>query len=162
MGVTQFLDDFRVLHEKARTGELGESEKPAYRAAREQFEKALVAAQGLMLERDVRRSFRVAQALPVELQMHYGNMCIRTLDLSVGGFSVMLPYPVGEEERPSYTLELPGDLVLAGQVRLASQRQVGDKHRVSFAFVDNTERETEKLEMFLIDLALERVGVIAA
>lgn len=158
MGVIQFLDELRALHAKARRGELAESEKPAYRQAREQFERAMVLAQGLTLGRDVRRSFRVATALPVELQMHYGYVVTKSLDLSVGGFSAMMPHPMGADELPSYTMELPQGMVLAGQVRLASQRQVGDKHRVSFAFTDNTEWQTEELEMLLIDAALERVN----
>jgi hypothetical protein len=161
MGMTQFLEEFQVLHTRARQGKLAESEQEPYQRAREQFERALLAAQGLMLERDARRNFRIAQALPVELRMHYGDLRIKTLDLSVGGFSVMLPCPMSEEERPGYTLELPGGQVLAGRARLASQRQVGEKHRVSFAFIDPTEQEMEHLEMLLIDLALERVGVVA-
>lgn len=161
MGVIQFLEEFRAMHAKARLGELAESERQAYRIAREQFERALVAAQGLMLNRDVRRAFRVALSQPVELQMHYGYVVTRSLDLSTGGFSAMMPHPMGPEERPSYTMELPQGLVLTGEVRLASQRQVGDKHRVSFAFMDHTERETEQLEMLLIDLALEKVELSA-
>jgi len=157
MAVTQFLEEFRQMHAKARVGALTESEVQAYRSAREQFEATLVAGQGLMLDRDVRRAFRVALPLPVELQMHYGYVTTRILDLSVGGFSAVMPHPMGPDERPSYTLELPQGVVLAGEVRLASQRQVGEQHRVSFAFIGHTEWETERLGMLLIDLALERV-----
>jgi len=157
MGVIQFLDELRALHVKARRGELAESEKPTYRQAREEFEKAIVVVQGLTLGKDVRRSFRIAVTLPVELQMHYGYVVTQSLDLSVGGFSAMMPHPMGADELPSYTMELPEGKVLAGQVRLASQRPVGDKHRVSFAFTDNTEWQTEELEMLLIDMVLERV-----
>ena len=159
MGATQFLEEFRAMHMRARQGELGEADLQAYRVARDQFERTLVAGQGLLLDRDVRRAFRVALRLPVELQMHYGYVTTRILDLSVGGFSAMMPHPMGPDERPSYTLELPQGVVLAGEARLASQRQVGDKHRVSFAFIGNTEWETERLEMLLIDLALERVEI---
>ena len=48
---------------------------------------------------------------------------------------------------------------LAGRVRVVSQFQRADKHRASFAFLDLTERESEMLEGFLIDFALERVGI---
>jgi hypothetical protein len=46
-------------------------------------------------------------------------------------------------------------------VRVVSQFQRADKHRASFAFMDLTEREMELLEGFLIDFALERVGITA-
>lgn len=160
MGVIQFIDEFRDLHTKARQGRLAELEKTAYFAAREQFARALLNAQGLMLDgAEARRHYRVAHQLPVELQMAYGNVWTNTLDLSAGGFSVMLPHAVDVQERPSALLYLPDNSTLAGRVRVVSQFQRADKHRASFAFLDLTERESELLEGFLIDFALERVGI---
>lgn len=160
MGVIQFIDEFRGLHTKARQGRLEELEKAAYLAAREQFARALLNAQGLMLDgAEARRHYRVAHQLPVELQMAYGNVWTNTLDLSAGGFSVMLPHAVDVKERPSALLYLPDNTTLAGRVRVVSQFQRADKHRASFAFMDLTEREMEMLEGFLIDFALERVGI---
>ncbi|ATB29230.1 PilZ domain-containing protein [Melittangium boletus] len=160
MGVIQFIDEFRELHTKARRGKLEAGERPAYMAAREQFARALLNAQGLMLDgAEARRHYRVAHQLPVELQMAYGNVWTNTLDLSAGGFSVMLPHAVDINERPSALLYLPDGTTLAGLVRVVSQFQRADKHRASFAFLDLTERECELLEGFLIDFALERVGI---
>lgn len=160
MGVIQFIDEFRALHTRARQGKLVESERQAYLAAREQFARALLNAQGLMLDgAEARRHYRVAHQLPVELQMAYGNVWTNTLDISAGGFSVMLPHAVDVKERPSALLYLPDGSTLAGRVRVVSQFQRADKHRASFAFMDLTERENELLEGFLIDFALERVGI---
>jgi hypothetical protein len=160
MGVIQFIDEFRALHTRARQGTLAESERPAYLAAREQFARALLHAQGLMLDgAEARRHYRVAHQLPVELQMAYGNVWTNTLDISAGGFSVMLPHAVDVKERPSALLYLPDGSTLAGRVRVVSQFQRADKHRASFAFLDLTERESEMLEGFLVDFALERVGI---
>jgi uncharacterized protein RhaS with RHS repeats len=159
MSVIHFIDEFRALHARARKGELTEAERPAYLKGREQFARALLHAQGLMLDgAEARRHYRVAHQLPVELQMAYGNVWTHTLDISSGGFSVTLPHPVDTKERPSALLQLPDDTVLAGRVRGVSQFQRADKHRASFAFLDLTEREYEMLEGFLIDFALERVG----
>ena len=117
-------------------------------------------AQGLMLDgAEARRHYRVAHQLPVELQMAYGNVWTNTLDISAGGFSVTLPHAVDVKERPSALLYLPDGSTLAGRVRVVSQFQRADKHRASFAFMDLTERESELLEGFLIDFALERVGI---
>jgi hypothetical protein len=160
MGVIQFIDSFRDLHARSRQGRLTEAERPAYLAAREQFARALLNAQGLMLDgAEARKHYRVAHQLPVELQMAYGNVWTNTLDISAGGFSVMLPHAVDPKERPSALLQLPDGTALAGGVRVVSQFQRADKHRASFAFLDLTERESEMLEGFLIDFALERVGI---
>jgi len=160
MGVIQFIDEFRALHSRARQGKLGESERQDYLAKREQFARALLNAQGLMLDgAEARRHYRVAHQLPVELQMAYGNVWTNTLDISAGGFSVTLPHAVDVKERPSALLYLPDGSTLAGRVRVVSQFQRADKHRASFAFMDLTEREMELLEGFLIDFALERVGI---
>ena len=160
MGVIQFIDEFRDLHTKARQGRLEEVDKSTYFAAREQFARALLNAQGLMLDgAEARRHYRVAHQLPVELQMAYGNVWTNTLDLSAGGFSVMLPHAVDVKEHPSALLYLPDSSTLAGRVRVVSQFQRADKHRASFAFMDLTERESDLLEGFLIDFALERVGI---
>ena len=160
MGVIQFIDEFRALHTRARQGKLGESERQDYLAKREQFARALLNAQGLMLDgAEARRHYRVAHQLPVELQMAYGNVWTNTLDISAGGFSVTLPHAVDVKERPSALLYLPDGSTLAGRVRVVSQFQRADKHRASFSFMDLTEREMELLEGFLIDFALERVGI---
>jgi hypothetical protein len=160
MGVIQFIDEFRALHTRARQGKLGDSERQDYLAKREQFARALLNARGLMLDgAEARRHYRVAHQLPVELQMAYGNVWTNTLDISAGGFSVTLPHAVDVKERPSALLYLPDGSTLAGRVRVVSQFQRADKHRASFAFMDLTERESELLEGFLIDFALERVGI---
>jgi hypothetical protein len=160
MGVIHFIDEFRALHTRARQGQLTDADKPAYMAAREQFAKALLSAQGLMLDgAEARKHYRVAHQLPVELQMAYGNVWTNTLDISAGGFSVTLPHAVDVKERPSALLQLPDGTSLAGRVRVVSQFQRADKHRASFAFLDLTEREGEMLEGFLIDFALDRVGI---
>lgn len=160
MGVIQFIDEFRALHTRARKGQLVDSERQDYLAKREQFARALLNAQGLMLDgAEARRHYRVAHQLPVELQMAYGNVWTNTLDISAGGFSVTLPHAVDVKERPSALLYLPDGSTLAGRVRVVSQFQRADKHRASFSFMDLTEREMELLEGFLIDFALERVGI---
>jgi hypothetical protein len=155
---SQFITEFSALHEKARQGLLDEAERQAYLGAREQFAKALLKAQGLLLEGpEARRHYRVALSLPVELQMNYGNLWTNTLDISYGGFSVIVPYPVAQEERPDVVLQLPDGTPLASRVRVVSQFVRNEKHRASFNFLDLTQRELDMLEVALIDFALEGV-----
>jgi hypothetical protein len=57
-----------------------------------------------------------------------------------------------------YTLKLPGGQEpLVGRARVVSvMRRLGN-HRASFAFVDLSEKDLERLETALFDLALERI-----
>jgi len=76
--------------------------------------RELLNAQGLMLDgAEARRHYRVAHQLAVELQMAYGNVWTNTLDISAGGFSVMLPHAVDTAERPGALLHLPDGSVAA-------------------------------------------------
>jgi hypothetical protein len=160
MSVNQWIAQFRAQHENARKGKLDEADRRAYLAAREQFARALVAAQGLTLPagQSARRSFRVAQGLQVDIHFNAGEVRGMTLDLSCGGFSVMLHHPPNEKEQPGYSLRLPGGAEpLVGRVRyISSTRRMGS-HRVSFTFVDMPEKDAERLETVLFDLALERL-----
>jgi hypothetical protein len=160
MSANLFVEQFRALHARARKGGLLESEKRSYVSAREQFAKALTAAQGLSLPsgQSARRSFRVAQGMQVDLTFSTEQVRSMTLDVSCGGFSVMLHKPPPESETPGFSLRLPGSAApLVGRARLASvQRKIGT-HRVSFAIEGLSEKELERLETILFDLVLERI-----
>lgn len=160
MSANLWVEQFRALHARARKGPLPEEEKRRYAAAREQFARALTAAQGLSLPpgQSARRSFRIAQGLQVDVAFSSGSVRAMTLDVSVGGFSVMMHKPPVESEEPEFTLRLPGNQEpVKGRARMVSvQRKIGT-HRVSFAMLGVAEKDTERLETALFDLALERI-----
>ena len=160
MSANLWVEQFRALHARARKGQLSEEEKRRYLLAKEQFARALTAAQGMSLPpgQSARRSFRLAQGLQVDLNLASGPVRTLTLDVSVGGFSVMVHKPPSESEESSFTLRLPGNLEpLTGRARVvSSQRKIGT-HRVSFAIQGLGEKEVERLELVLFDLALERI-----
>jgi hypothetical protein len=160
MGANLWVEQFRALHARARKGQLPEDEKRHYLAAREQFARALTAAQGMSLPpgQSARRNFRVAQGLQVDLSLPGEQIRSITLDVSVGGFSVMMHKPPPETETHGFSLRLPGNAEpLAGRARVVSvQRKIGT-HRVSFAIQGLAEKDAERLEMTLFDLALERI-----
>ncbi len=164
MGVIQFVDEFRALHARARQGHLAESDKASYLSAREQFAQALLAAQGLMQQGGpARRTFRVAVSLPVELVTGV-EQTVRatTLDVSCGGFSNMLGDPLREGQEVEVSLDMgEGARPLRSHARVASVVRRGEgRYRVSFAFVGLAEPEVERLELLLLDAALERVGLV--
>lgn len=160
MSANLWVEQFRALHARARKGQLPEDEKRRYAAAREQFARAMTAAQGLNLPpgRSARRSFRISQGLQVDMHFSAGPVRAMTLDVSVGGFSVMLHNPPMESDEPEFTLRLPGNLEpVKGRARMVStQRKIGT-HRVSFVMQGLAEKDAERLETALLDLALERI-----
>jgi hypothetical protein len=160
MSPNQWVEHFRTLHERARKGQLPEEDKRRYNAAREQFARALTAAQGMMLPpgQSARRTFRIAQGLQVDLSLSTGPARSMTLDVSCGGFSVMMHKPPPDTEEPGFTLRLPGNQEpVTGRAKLVSvQRKIGT-HRVSFSMLGISDKDLERLESALFDLALERI-----
>ncbi len=160
MSANLWVEQFRALHARARKGQLPEDERRRYIVAREQFARALTAAQGMNLPpgQSARRTFRIAQGLQVDLTFASGPTRAMTLDVSVGGFSVMLHKPPVESEEPEFSLRLPGNLEpVKGKARMVSvQRKIGT-HRVSFSMLGLNEKDSERLETALFDLALERI-----
>ncbi|WNG30923.1 PilZ domain-containing protein [Cystobacter fuscus] len=161
MSPNQWVEQFRRLHHRARQGQLSESEQRNYQAAREYFARALTAAQGLSVpaSRSARRMFRVAQGLQVDLTFAAGAVRAVTLDVSVGGFSVMMHKPPPETEEPGFSLRLPGNQepVVGRAKQVSTQRKLGTTHRVSFSILGLSEKEEQRLESTLFDLALERI-----
>lgn len=160
MSANLWVEQFRALHARARKGALAEDERRKYVAAREQFARALTAAQGMSLPpgQSARRTFRVAQGLQVDLSFAAGPLRTMTLDVSVGGFSVMMHKPPIESEEPEFSLRLPGNQEpVKGRAKMVSaQRKIGT-HRVSFTLHGLAEKDQERLEMSLFDMALERI-----
>ena len=155
-----WVEQFRELHARARKGPLSELEKRRYLAERERFARALTAAQGMSLPPGLsaRRNFRVAQGLQLDLELATGKLRTMTLDISVGGFSVMMHKPPPDTEQPGFSLRLPGTAdPLVGRAKIVSVQRKLATHRVSFMFLALPEKEAERLEMTLFDLALERI-----
>jgi hypothetical protein len=159
MSVDLWVAEFKALHERGRKGQLSEDDKRLYLSAREKFARALVASQGIQVPegQSARRYFRIAQGMQVDLNFTQGNVRAMTQEVSCTGFSVLLHQPP-QESSPGFSLRLPGGVEpLIGRVKvLSSTRRVGN-HQLSFTFVDLPEREQERLETALFDLALARI-----
>lgn len=162
MGTTEFLAEFRALHEKAKNGTLTPAERPRYETARSQLLRMLVIAQQLGHGgQTLRANLRMAKMLKVELRPDDGEP-IRgsTIDLASGGFAVLLPNGLRVGKRGAFTLHLPatggGTSPISGRVVVASSRPQTSLFRVSFHFDDLDARAAEQLDMTLIDAVLER------
>ncbi|MDY7231811.1 PilZ domain-containing protein [Hyalangium rubrum] len=160
MSINAWLQEFRALHKRARQKQLNAEEKELYLTAREQFARALTAAQGMTLKPGemARQTFRVAQAMQIELSLNSGIVRAMTLDVSRGGFSVVLGKPPGENEQVGYTLRMPDGMdPIIGRARVvASKKQIGN-YRLSFSFENMSDHDGERLEGVLFDAALSRI-----
>ncbi len=160
MSVNGWLQEFRALHKRARAKQINEEEKQLYMQAREQFARALTAAQGMTLRPGemARQTFRVAQALQIELSLNSGIVKAMTLDISKGGFSVVLAKSPAENEMVGFTMKMPDGMdPIIGRARLiAAKKQIGN-FRLSFAFLTMSEYDQERLETVLFEAALARI-----
>lgn len=159
-GLTQWLLEFRQLHEKARRGSLGERELQLYRNGRDELARALLAAQRLTLRpgETPRRALRVARALQVDLDLVTSRERAVTIDLSTGGLSCLLAKapPVGDEV--GFSLRLPASDPLAGRARVTDAKVLPGNVRVSFQFLNQTDADRERLELFVFDTVLAQLS----
>jgi hypothetical protein len=158
MSANQWVAEFKALHERFRQGKVDDADKKLYLQSREKFARALVASQGITVppEQSARHHFRVAQGMQVDLSFSDDTLRAMTLEVSCQGFSVMLYKP--SQETPGFSLRLPGGAEpLVGRVKpVSSQRKTGN-HVIIYAFMDLAERERERLEIALFELALARI-----
>jgi PilZ domain len=157
--LAEWLQAFRQLHERARRGPLPERDLETYRAGRDELARALLAAQRLTVRpgETARRSLRVARALQLDLDLVTSRERAVTIDLSTGGFSCLLAraLPVGDEY--TFSLRLPASDPLVGRTRVQDQKVLPGNVRVSFAFVNQSEAEKERIEMFVFDTVLAQL-----
>ncbi len=92
MALLEWLTEFRVLHDKARSDNLSDHDAKLYKDGREQLAAALVQAQRLTRnpEESARQALRVARAVQVDLELNSGKQRVVTLDISIGGFSARM------------------------------------------------------------------------
>jgi hypothetical protein len=158
MSANEWVAEFKALHERMRQGRVEDADKRLYLQSREKFARALVASQGITVpsEQSARHHFRIAQGMQVDLSFSDDTVRAMTQEVSCQGFSVMLHKP--SQETPGFSLRLPGGAEpLVGRVKpVASLRKTGN-HVVNYAFLDLPERERDRLEIALFELALARI-----
>ncbi len=159
MDFSVWLTSFRELHERARRKLLTSEEHASYLEAREQLARSLLAAQGQSVPAGsmARRNFRVPKGMAVDISFRSGTIRSRTLDISSGGFSCMMPGNPLQAEHLGFVLWLPGEdeAPVVGRARIASVSTTeSGPRRTSFAFEFVSEEDYERLELMIFDLAL--------
>ncbi len=157
MSLIAWLEDFHGWHAKARNKELRGEEMGLYLAMRDELARMLLGAQQLLITpgQMPRRALRVSRVLPLELTLSSGVVRGNTLDVSAGGFAVVLEAPVAPGTPVPFELTLPEDAPIRGNARVVASKHHGMLHRVAFTFHDIPEPDHERLEFLVFDSVLE-------
>ncbi|HSN92446.1 MAG TPA: PilZ domain-containing protein [Anaeromyxobacteraceae bacterium] len=160
MSLSQWMSNFRDLHERARRRQLSPREEAVYKAGRDELARALLAAQKLTLRQGqvARQALRVTRALQVDLDLVTSRLRAVTLDVSTGGFAALLEKapPLGEEV--GYSIRIPASDPVAGRARVADLKPQTGNVRVAFQFVNQSPEDRERLEMFVFDTVLAAIS----
>ena len=159
MSLAGWVRAFRALHERAKSGSLAPADVTLYRAGRDELARAMLAAQQLMMKAGElpRRQLRVARALQVDI--HFGRDRVRavTLDVSAGGFGVLLARPPLPGDPAKLSLRLPEQEPIACEARVVDVKVLPGNARVAFAFVGLDADDVERLETFVFDAVLDQL-----
>jgi hypothetical protein len=160
MSLGDWVIALRDLHEQARHGSLLPDELSRYLEERETLAKAILAAQRLRASPSAkgRQALRVARELPIELTIDRAVVRAQTIDLGMGGFSVLLATPPRAGQQAEIALELEPAKPLTGAARVVSVQRKGRPYRVAFRFEDLPAPDKERLGLAVFDTAL--AGII--
>jgi c-di-GMP-binding flagellar brake protein YcgR len=108
---------------------------------------------------DRRRSLRVAQALPVEIQSGAGRVLAVTLDLSAGGFSTIVSDAPEVGTKIGFRLRLGrGYEPVAGSARVVNLVPQNGSVRMGVAFDEVAGPDRERLDLVIVDAILKQFG----
>lgn len=159
----EFLEEFKRLHGKAKSGSLTAEDRARYNQAKLQLSRLVVVSQQIgHAGPTLRSTLRMAKVLKVEIVPQGGAPTKgSTIDLATGGFAMLMPVSLVVGKPATFTLHLPrvgaGEAKpISGPCKVASSRQQGALFRVSFKFDVLPPDVEEQLSMVLIDAVLER------
>jgi len=153
MDRTEWLNKLEALHVRLREGEaLPEAEGAWYRKARTSLLSAAVDIQARMADLDgpKRSSIRISRPVQVLLEAPGWHEPTVTVDLSTGGFAVMLETPPPVTEWIKATLLLPGG-PQAATVSVVGRWASGGLARVAFAFSEPSPALVKRVEDAMVD-----------
>lgn len=156
--LSNWIQLFRGLHERARQNKLGPGERETYEAARDELARALVAMQKTVLKPGEipRQALRVPRAAQVELDLPHGRERAMTVELGAAGFTALLNHDVPASEEIFFKMKVAGSEV-TGRVKPAGSQRQGQAYRVSFAFQNLPAIEKERVEMAVYDTVLDQL-----
>lgn len=159
MSLAEWLRSFRALHDRARSGSLAPGEVAGYRAGRDELARAMLAAQQVMMKAGElpRRQLRASRALQVDLDFGKERARAVTLDVSAGGFGVLLARPPVPGDPVRIALRLPDQEPVSCVARVVDVKVLPGNARASFAFTGLSPDDVERLEIFVFDCVLDQL-----
>jgi c-di-GMP-binding flagellar brake protein YcgR len=156
MGLREALRGFLKQHAQAKKGDLPDKDLSAYRDELEELVHALLAAQQAALEpgQKARSTVRVSQPVDVQLTFDGEKLATQTLNLSTGGFAIVLDEPPRIGTEVDVKLSLPGEEALLLHARAANARRSGDRARVGFQFRPMSDADADRLATLVFDAVL--------
>lgn len=160
MELTNWLKNFRQLHEKARKNALSERERETYLAGRNELARAILASQKMTLlsGQTPRQALRAARVLPIELEIQGRPRPHLTMEVSTGGFSAILAEAPSADKRIPFSLKLPsGHEPITGEAVCVQTTLQPGRCRCCFRFEALSEANREQIELFVFDALLEHL-----
>lgn len=149
---SEALARFRTLHQKKGSTGLDDDETMKYRACVERLlELALARQEAETRGGQRRRAVRIPRAVAVDLQWSTRRTRSFTLDLSTGGFSVLLGAPPPDAEPAVALLHVRRGRTVTAAVRVVSAATARGRVRVSMAFIDIPVVEAARLRDYLVE-----------
>jgi hypothetical protein len=160
MSFSDWIRQFRALHAEAKKGSLSGEELATYRAACDEFARALMAAQRLTLKpgETPRHALRVARALQIELESPVTALKVTTIDLGVGGFSATLAKAPRVGDEYACKVKLPTGDPLETTAVVVEAKSLPGSARASFGFKKLSDEAKARIEGLVIDTALGQIA----
>lgn len=154
----EWIAAFRELHERAQAGDLDEADATRYARERTALTNALLSAQRLSLKPGLQRrqTLRLVKELPVELDAKPSPAYTNTLDITTGGFAVLLEQPLRVGDRLDFTIGLRIGPV-SGRARVVNLQRKGRPYRVGFTFEDISSTDVGRIDTEVFDGVLSLV-----
>jgi len=161
MSLKEWVAGFRAQHEQARAGGLSKDGWAAYRAGRDELARALLAAQRASLRPGEvpRQALRVARALQADLEWTTDKVRAVTLDVSTGGFAVLLAKAPPKDEDVRVQLRIPGGDLLSAQARVVGVQVQAAAVRVAFSFNRIADADRDRIEFLVFDTVLGQLSI---
>lgn len=146
----------RQLHDRARQGKLPDPELRRYLEERDTLAKAVLAAQRLRASPGARgrQTLRVALERRVEMTVNRAALDLRTQDLGLGGFAVLMPSAMRAGQAAPFTLELEKKVEVSGKARVVSLQRKGRLYRVAFRFEELSSEDQDRVALTVFDAVL--------
>ncbi len=155
-----WLPELRDLQARVQRGEASEEDLRRQRELQGELGACLRAAQNLAVPAGLepRRDFRVSCSFPVEVARLDRTV---THDLSVSGFSALVPCRFREGQEVAFSLRLaPGEAPVSGVARVVSVERdpASVTSRACFAFLALASDASRRLEEAVFGAALARLA----